>query len=64
MKSIILAALLGAMTVDDINALKLTQTGPASNVTEQAAAIAEKAGVVDKEKENKALIKSQAGAEQ
>jgi hypothetical protein len=59
MKSIILAALLGAMTVEDVTALRLAQSGPASNASEVAAAAAEKAGVVDKEKENKATMKSQ-----
>jgi len=47
------------MTVEDVTALRLAQSGPASNASEVAAAAAEKAGVVDKEKENKATIKSQ-----
>jgi hypothetical protein len=34
MKSIILAALLGAMTYEDVNAMKLSQSGPASNASE------------------------------
>jgi hypothetical protein len=53
MKSIIIAALLGSLTVADVSALKLTQQGPNENVQAQAAAAAEKSGVVDKEKENK-----------
>ena len=64
MKSIIIAALVGAMTVDDVNALRVTSVGPAATIAEQAAAIAEKAGNEDKEKENKKVIKAQAGAEQ
>jgi hypothetical protein len=66
MKSIIIAALLGAMTFDDVNALKIDQkvVVQAPSVTEQAAAAAEKAGAKDPEKENKLVIKSQASAEQ
>jgi len=32
MKTIILAALLGAMTFKDVNALRISQTEPAGNV--------------------------------
>lgn len=63
MKSIIIACLLGAMTLEDVSALRVNQLGPKENVAEQAAAAAEKAGNVDPEKENKAVIKAEAGAE-
>ena len=64
MKSIIIAGLLGAMTLDEVNALNIKQLAPKGGIAEQAAAIAEKAGNVDKEKENKQTIKAQAPAEQ
>ena len=63
MKTIIFAALMGSLTFDDVNALRLQQLGPKENVSETAAAIAEKAGVVDEEKENKTTIKNQKPAE-
>jgi hypothetical protein len=62
MKSIILAALLGAITFEDVNALRISANGPSA--TQQAAAAAEKAGVVDPEKGNKQVIKNQQTAEQ
>ena len=50
MKTIILAALLGSLTVTEVDALRVNQLGPKSNVSEQAALAAEKAGNVNEEK--------------
>jgi hypothetical protein len=54
----------GALTIDEIVALRIDQKGPVATVADQAAAVAEKAGAKDAEKENKAVIKSQQSAEQ
>lgn len=64
MKSIIIAALLGAMTFDDVNALKVDQKGPVPSLAEHTATAAVKTAAKDVEAENKAVIKAQAGAEQ
>jgi hypothetical protein len=63
MKTIILAALLGSMTFDDVNAMRLQQLGPKTSSAEAAAAVAEKAGVVDEEKVNKQQIQKEKPAE-
>ena len=63
MKTIILAALVGALTIGDVDALRVASRGPKENVAESSAAAAEKAGVIDEEKENKATIKAQGPAE-
>lgn len=63
MKTIILAALLGALTIGEIDALHVVQRGPKENVAEQAAKAAELAGNKDEEKENKETIKAQGPAE-
>ena len=62
MKNIIIAALVGAMTLEDVNAARITQQ-TAQTPAEQAEAISEKAGNKNEEKENKAVIKAQAPAE-
>jgi len=63
MKAIILAALLGAMTVDDVNALRVTEESPASGISEHAKAVAVNAGVKFKFEGVKEDIKKQAPAE-
>lgn len=65
MKSFVIAALLGLLSINDVQSIQIKNTisGPPSNASEQAAAAAAKAGNVDPEAANNAVIKAQADAE-
>lgn len=66
MKSIVIAALLGAMTFVDVHAVEITKRhhGPAGNDAEKAEALALKAGAKpDPDKEAKDQIKAEADIE-
>jgi hypothetical protein len=63
MKSIILAALVGTLTFEQVSAISLDKKTPNQNVLKEAEVAAAKAGVKDEEAENKAEIAQQKPAE-